>query len=552
MPEISRFITATLMLVLPGPLIVIGLGMGLSRSARWIKTLTKGAAWFALMGAVLAAGTYFLGMSDSKTYFSARLPMRLGQIALSVDGNSLTVLMLLLVAFVGMVVMRFSQTYLQGDPREGPFHRWLSFVLGSFLMLIASGNTWEFLILWVATSLGLHQLVMFYPERPIAVLAARKKYLLHRVSDLSLLVALVLMVRTLDTSQLASITRTLEGIHGLLPEPLRIASGLLVVSAVLKSAQFPFHGWLVQVMEAPTPVSALLHAGMIYAGTFLLLRMAPLMSRVMWAGDALLVVGLVSIVIASLTRATMTNIKGSLAYSTSAQVGFMLMECGLGLYSLALLHIVSHSVYKAHAFLSSGSAVGHLRTPAGRVETPAASLGKVIGSLAMAITIVIGMSILLGVFLHQQIALTFMGILLAVAVAQMLLQAFNLKSHDGNGVVWITLTSGVLISTAFFGLALLFARLSVGVFPATHGSAGAVRDGLLGLSVGVFFCLLFGQQLLPRISQHRWMQAIYVHCYNDWYFDVLFTRFIRRVWPDHAEGSSLPSPLADPLWEEIS
>ena len=156
-------------------------------------------------------------------------------------GNRLTVLMLLLVAFVGMVVMRFSQTYLQGDPREGPFHRWLSFVLGSFLMLIASGNTWEFWILWVAASLGLHQLVMFYPERPIAVLAARKKYLLHRVSDLSLLVALVLMVRTLDTSQLVSIARTLEGIHGLLPEPLGLASGLLVVSAVLKSAQFPFH-----------------------------------------------------------------------------------------------------------------------------------------------------------------------------------------------------------------------------------------------------------------------------------------------------------------------
>ena len=554
MPEAPSFIASTLMLILPLPLIAVGLGIGLGayRYARWMRTLTKGSAWFALMGAVLAAGTYFLGMSDSKTYFSTHLPMRLGQIALSVDVNSLTVLMLLLVAFVGMVVTRFSYTYLNGDSREGQFHRWLSFVLGSFLMLISSGNTWEFLIFWVATSLGLHQLLVFYRERPIAVLAARKKYLLHRVADVGLFVAFVLIVRTLHTSQLARIGPALAGTHGLLPEPLQIASGLLVVSAVLKSAQFPFHGWLIQVMEAPTPVSALLHAGIIYTGTFLLLRMVPLMSRVMWTGDALIVMGLVSIVAASLMMTTMTNIKGSLAYSTSAQMGFMLMECGLGLYSLALLHIVSHSVYKAHAFLSSGSAVDHFRVPQAPTEPGAATMGKAIGSLAIAIPVVTGIGIIFGVPLRQQISLTVMGIILAVAISQLLLQALNLAPRGVNGFLWITISFSALISTAYFGLDILFAQLSVGVLPTARESAGFVHDGLFGLIVGVFVGLLFGQQMLPRIRQHPLGQAIYVHLYNDLYLDMVFTRFIRRFWPGHTDESSLQSAVEDPLWEAIS
>jgi NAD(P)H-quinone oxidoreductase subunit 5 len=318
------------------------------------------------------------------------LPEGLGTLGISPDINSFTILMLILVALVGLVVTRYASTYLDGDSREGRFHQWLSLTLGSFLLMMACGNMWTFLILWIASSLCLHQLLAFYRDRPGALLTARKKYLLDRIADVSLFSAIVLVTRTLHSSQFASIAPELSRMHGALPNTLQIASALLVISAVLKSAQFPFHGWLIQVMEAPTPVSALLHAGIIYTGAFLLLRMVPLMSRVIWTGDTVVVIGLCSVFSGSLMMMTATNIKGALAYSTYAQMGFMLMEWGLGLYSLAVLHIVSHAVYKAHAFLSSGSVVDHFRAPMLPTKRPDRIMGPIISSLAIAGLIVIG------------------------------------------------------------------------------------------------------------------------------------------------------------------
>ena len=541
------------MLILPWPLFVVGLvvGIGADRHARLMRALTMGASWFALVCAILAAVTYGVGMTHSTTYILVHLPERLGVLAVNADVNSLTVLLLLLVALVGMVVARYAYTYLVGDTHEGHFHRWLSFTLGSFLMMISSGNMWVFLIFWIVTSLCLHKLLAFYRERPVAVLAARKKYLLHRIADASLLVAFVLIAHTLHTSQFAGIGPALAGTHGSLSEPLQIASGLLVVSAVLKSAQFPFHGWLIQVMEAPTPVSALLHAGIIYTGAFLILRMVPIMSRAMWTGDALIVMGLVSIAAASLMMMTTTNIKGSLAYSTCAQVGFMLMECGLGLYSLVLLHIVSHSVYKAHAFLSSGSVVDHFRVPALPTVPRAATMGKAIASLIIAAPVVIGMRLVFGVPWLQQTPLIVMGIILTVAISHLLLQALNMGKIGMKGFLWMMISLSALISAAYFGLDILFTTIFGAMLSPAQGSAGVVHDGILGAIIFVFVGLLVVQQMLPRILHHPFWQAIYVHLYNDLYIDMFFTRLVRKFGQGNV-AEPLPATREDDLWEVIS
>ena len=545
--------TSALMLILPLPLMVGGLvvGIGADRHARLMRRWTTGAAGIALVGAVLAAGTYFLGITGSKTFFAAHFLAIPGFMAAGVDVNVLTVLMLLLVALVGLIVARYSSTYLDGDIHAGRFHRWLSLTLGSFLMLIAAGNIWGFLVFWVVTSLFLHQLLAFYRERPVAVLAARKKYLLHRMADASLFAALLLISRTLHTSQFTGIALALTKIHGTLPEPLQIASGLLVLSAVLKSAQFPFHGWLIQVMEAPTPVSALLHAGIIYTGAFLLLRMAPIMSQVRWTGDAVIVMGLASLAITSLMMMTATNIKGSLAYSTCAQMGFMLMECGLGLYSLVLLHIVSHSVYKAHAFLASGSVVDHFRGPDLPRVVPSATTWKAIASLITAAPVVGGMAVVFGVPLRHQAPLIVMGSILTVAISQLLLQALNMDKIGVRGFLGTMISLGALISTAYFGLDILFTKLLGPMLPTGQGLAGSFQDGLLGLIIAVFVGLLFVQQLLPRILHHPLGQAFYVHLYNDMYIDMVFTRLIQRFGP-HDTAEPLRAVCDDRLWELTS
>ena len=131
--------------------------------------------------------------------------------------------------------------------------------------------------------------------------------------------------------------------------------GLFVLAAMTKSAQFPFHSWLPDTMEAPTPVSALMHAGIINAGGFLVIRLSPLVVLSPAALGMLAMIGAITAPLGGVVMLSQTSVKRSLAFSTIAQMGFMMLQCGLGGFSAALLHIVAHSLYKAHAFLSSGS-----------------------------------------------------------------------------------------------------------------------------------------------------------------------------------------------------
>ncbi len=148
------------------------------------------------------------------------------------------------------------------------------------------------------------------------------------------------------------------------------AAGFLAAAALLKSAQFPVHGWLTEVMETPTPVSALLHAGVINAGGFLLIRFADVMLLAPGVLAVLVMVGGFTALFGGLVMLTQPAVKTSLAWSTVAQMGFMILECGLGLFPLALLHIVAHSLYKTHSFLASGEAVELIAVNAGQVPSP--------------------------------------------------------------------------------------------------------------------------------------------------------------------------------------
>ncbi len=132
---------------------------------------------------------------------------------------------------------------------------------------------------------------------------------------------------------------------------------LLVFGAITKSAQFPFHTWLPLTLETPTPVSALMHAGIVNGGGYLMIRMSPLVGEVPWAMTTLAIFGAVTACYASVVMLTQTSVKNFLAYSTIAQMGFMILQCGLGAYPAAMLHIIAHSLYKAYAFLNSGSVI---------------------------------------------------------------------------------------------------------------------------------------------------------------------------------------------------
>ena len=171
------------------------------------------------------------------------------------------------------------------------------------------------------------------------------------------------------------------------PGALQAAAGLLVTAALLKSAQFPAHGWLIEVMETPTPVSALLHAGVINAGGFLILRFSGVISLSTPSLETMALVGGFTALFGSVVMLTQTSVKVSLAYSTIAQMGFMMLQCGLGAFPAALVHIVAHSLYKAHAFLTSGSVIDIARsswTPSPGDSPHPARLTIAVGVMAVA------------------------------------------------------------------------------------------------------------------------------------------------------------------------
>ena len=262
----------------------------------------------------------------------------------------------ILIAFLGWVIGAYSRRYLKGEAGQSRFTLSFLATLAAVSTVAVSTNLGVLIVAWAASSVGLHHLLTFYRERPAAIIVAHKKFLASRLAEGLLVIAAILLYREWGTLDIAVITAHAQaGIA--LPWTAGAAAVLISAAVLLKCAQLPLHGWLIQVMEAPTPVSALLHAGVVNLGGYVLIRLAPLIGASPAAQTLLVIVGSLTAAIAGLVMLTRITIKVRLAWSTCSQMGFMVMECGLGLYDLALLHLVAHALYKAHAFLTAGEAV---------------------------------------------------------------------------------------------------------------------------------------------------------------------------------------------------
>ena len=315
------------------------------RLAGWI--------FLASMAASIAVGLILLIQSqtgaDSNTL--ATLGRRFG-----VYPDGIAVWMATMVAFIGWVILRFANNYLSQDPGRDRFLPWFLVTVASVLVLVFTNHMLILAGAWIGVSLALHHLLTLYQDRPQARMAAVQKFIVSRVGDALVVCGVVALYLHYGTFYLPDMVQS-EGASSGGSTALTIASVVLALAAVLKCAQIPFHGWLIRVMEAPTPVSALLHAGVINLGGFLWLRLFPVFDGFTAGHMILIVVGGLTAVIAVLTMMTQYSVKHALAWSTCSQMGFMLFEIGMGAYTLALLHLLAHSLYKAHSFLASGRTV---------------------------------------------------------------------------------------------------------------------------------------------------------------------------------------------------
>lgn len=441
-------------------------------------------------------------------------------IGLSVRLDAVSATMFLLVTFIGWIVVRYASRYLDGEDRQGAFTGWLCLTLAAVLLFVTAGTLALLVAAWIATSLFLHRLLLFYAERPGARRAARKKFITARVGDAALIAAAALLAAaygTGDVGRILGAARAGEG-GGLAVA----AAGLLALAALLKSAQFPTHGWLTEVMEAPTPVSALLHAGVINAGGFLLIRFADVLLLAPGVLAVLVAVGGFTALFGGLVMLTQPAVKTSLAWSTAAQMGFMILECGLALFPLALLHIVAHSLYKAHAFLASGSAVeavAAIRRP-GPVAVPRAGAVLRAFLLAFALFVLVGLGFGLAHKSPQALAL---GTILIFGVAYMLAQ--GLADAAPRALTWRTAAYALATSVSYFTLQAVAVRLTAGVLPPTP-APGPLEWALIVLALLSFGLVAVLQAMFPTWANHPAAAGLRVHLANGLYANAAFDRLI--------------------------
>ncbi len=429
--------------------------------------------------------------------------------------------MTLLVAFVGWVVLRYARTYLDGAGREGRFHSLILATLSSVLILTQSGDLGTMIGAFVGVGLGLRALLLFFPERAEAHRAAMKFSLVWHAADAALIAAAALVFAAYGTVEFAALSASAG--PGL-PVAAHVAVAFLVLAAALKTAAFPAHGWLTEVMEAPTPVSALLHAGIINAGGFLLIRTADLVQASSGAMAALVFVGGFTALFGAVVMLTQSAIKTALAWSTVAQMGFMLLQCGLGLWPLALLHIVAHSMYKAHAFLSAGGAVRAVagsRRP-GPIAVP--DLHAVLKSFILALALYAGMAALFtlvaGPKSPQALAL---GTMLIFGVAYLVAQ--GLADAAPAALTRRTTLASLWAAAAYFGFQLA-ANLVWGPHLPAAPAAGALEWALIVLAVVSFGLVALAQALFPLWAHHPAAAGLRVHLANGLYLNALLDRLI--------------------------
>ncbi|GAB3354884.1 NADH-quinone oxidoreductase subunit L [Modestobacter lapidis] len=269
--------------------------------------------------------------------------------------DPLSALFVLLITGVGALIHVYSIGYMAHDNARRRFFAYLNLFVAAMLLLVLGDNYVALYVGWEGVGLASYLLIAFWYQRPAAATAAKKAFIMNRIGDVGLALAIFIMFAQLGTTSYAGV----HGSVGLLAGGTVTAIGLLLLlGACGKSGQFPLQAWLPDAMEGPTPVSALIHAAtMVTAGVYLIARSAPVFDATPTARNVVLVIGAVTLLIGAIVGCAQDDIKKVLAYSTVSQIGYMFLAVGLGPagYVAGLAHLLTHGFFKAGLFLGAGS-----------------------------------------------------------------------------------------------------------------------------------------------------------------------------------------------------
>ncbi len=373
--------------------------------------------------------------------------------------DALTATMMLVVSFVSLMVHLYTIGYMEDDPGYQRFFAYISLFTFSMLMLVMSSGFLQLFFGWEAVGLMSYLLIGFWYERPTAIYANLKAFLVNRVGDLGFVLGIGLIYAhfgTLDYRQVFAATSSLAGqvLPGTDWSLATVICVCLFIGAMGKSAQFPLHVWLPDSMEGPTPISALIHAAtMVTAGIFMVARMSPLFELSDTALSLVLVVGAITALFMGILGVVQNDIKRVVAYSTLSQLGYMTVALGASAYSVAIFHLMTHAFFKALLFLAAGSVIvgmhheQDIRRMGGLARfMPVTYWTCLIGSLAL-----IGTPGFAGFYSKDSI-----------------IEAIGHSHLAGSGFAQFAVTAGVLV-TAFYTFRMFFL-----VF---HGKPRFAKDG---------------------------------------------------------------------------
>src|SRR5262245_33194702 len=357
-------IPAIVILPMIGFLITAVIGRRLDKQAHIIPVGVVVFVWVIAMVVVFAALTHAAPFNDEAADFGytvpiyTRIPAGDFQVDLPFHVAALTACLLIVVSTIGMLVHIYSIGYMAHDAGYWRFFAYLNLFMFSMLLLIMADSFLVIFVAWELVGLSSYLLIGFWKHKRSAALAAKKAFIVNRVGDVGFALGIMLIFVTLGTLNIHGPDGVIEKIGEVDPVVVAAISLLIFAGAMGKSAQFPLHVWLPDAMEGPTPVSALIHAAtMVNAGVYLVARTSPIFAG---APGALVVVGSIGIftaILAASIAMTQTDIKRVLAYSTLSQLGYMFAALGVGAFTAAIFHLMTHGFFKGLLFLGSGSVI---------------------------------------------------------------------------------------------------------------------------------------------------------------------------------------------------
>src|SRR3954463_9697717 len=319
--------------------------LGGRRTDRWGHLL--GTATVAISFVLALLCTFQLAGLDGRsadvdlfTFISAgSLDVRAGLLI-----DPLSAAFVLLITGVGSLIHVYSIGYMEHDPGRRRFFAYLNLFVAAMLLLVLGNSYVALYVGWEGVGLASYLLIAFWYTRPAAATAAKKAFIMNRVGDVGLALAIFLMFSQLGTTSYAGV---FSGVGGLAGGTVTAMGLLLLLGACGKSGQFPLQAWLPDAMEGPTPVSALIHAAtMVTAGVYLIARSAPVFDQTPTARTVVLAVGAITLLIGAIVGAAKDDIKKVLAYSTVSQIGYMFLAVGIpGAAAIAILHLLTHGFF---------------------------------------------------------------------------------------------------------------------------------------------------------------------------------------------------------------